>query len=497
MKRNDLCYDIRGISVKALAIMFCIIAPALLSGCTKKVFDKQADKDGIVVANHLSNQNLNPLTTMVSYGKDSTTTITSLPLDESRKVLYSLPVTLQPGDVVSAHLQQELTEASNTHLEIVGFISFETAITGTTGSVGFLTKPSGSNLYTSEEGAAEIVTRTGSYKNNTAAPISGYINAVFYAGTLTSPNPANVVVPAGRFGELVAVVERGVGYSEATAYAPGLPYDSGFGKSYAPASPALAVQYTSLLAPTTMNTMVDVRFLSEATSEAASSGSTPHGWGKSVIVATAAPAGATQTASTWQVIKPNEQTVPRYYEHHNTQSFAGGAYLPTGTSARFNAVVYSKNVTGSDHLYLESAPQYGTFKVETRPYNGAWKDTTRNITSVTSTTGQILYSVGPIDVNAGDLLEIRYHAVFAPTVSTQFTSEIIRSGVANATTGISVQPHLWRRFGPQYQYSSAIHSTAELITTSALHQYYNVIVTIPGGGTLPVQDWGQLEVVKR
>lgn len=427
---------------------------------------------------------------VVSYNKDTTPSVSSLSTSTVKVALYSIgPLTVQAGDVVSAHLQQEITTESTQHVMIGSYIVAATSSTSTTADIGSISKASTSNLDPSSEGSAEIVTRTGSYKFTSAAT-NVYINAVFYASSLTNPPSPNLTIPSGAYGELVAVVESGVTTYNAAAYQSTLPYNSSLGKHYAPATSVVQYSVGPLNVPS--QTMVDVRYQIEATSEKASALTATHRLGRRVVY------GSSATATSGVDLVPASQGgIPRHYEHHHTSSHAGGAFFSTAASnAFFNSVVYSKNVVSPDILIVEP-PHYGHFVVEMRPYNGFWQDIARNITSVTSTGGQVLYSIGPIDVTAGELYEIRYKGVFAPTAMTPFTSKIIRGTSATATSGVTVQPPLWRKFAPEYYYTNAIHSTAEQIATSATGQYYNVVVNVPSGGSLPVQDWGELEVVRR
>lgn len=113
---------------------------------------------------------------VVSYSKDTTPSVSSLSTSTVKVALYSIgPLTVQAGDVVSAHLQQEITTGSTQHVMIGSYIVAATSSTSTTADIGSISKASTSNLDPSSEGSAEIVTRTGSYKFNAAAT-NVYIN---------------------------------------------------------------------------------------------------------------------------------------------------------------------------------------------------------------------------------------------------------------------------------------------------------------------------------
>lgn len=432
---------------------------------------------------------------VVGYYKDTSpavSTIPNTPLGSSviKKVLYSIgPLTVQAGDVITTHLQQELTSTSTVHFMIGCLVVVANSPTSVNPDIGILNKASTSNSVPAKEGPAEIVTRNGSYRFASAAS-NVYINAVFYAASLgTQTIPAYVTVPSGPYGELVAVVEQGVTRYETNSY-PYLPYSSSYSKYYAPATPV--VHYT--LGPYSIpaQTMVDIRYQVEGTSEQASNTSPTPRLGRGIVYA-----ASSSATSGSEILQASQGGIPRYSEHHTTSSHAGGfSFSSAASNAYFNSYVYSKNVLAGDILKIEGT-NYGHFVAEMRPYKGFWQDDTRNATSVTSTTGQVLYSVGPINVTNGDVYEVRYTGVFAPTALNAFTSKIIRATSATATTGTTVQSPLWRKFGPTYYYTNAIHSTAEKITSSANGQYYNVVVSVPSGGTLPVQDWGELEVIKR
>lgn len=110
----------------------------------------------------------------------------------------------------------------------------------------------------------------------------------------------------------------------------------------------------------------------------------------------------------------------------------------------------------------------------------------------------MLYSVGPIDIDANQVVELRYQAGFQPTGGTNVVSKIIRATSPTATTGVEVQKGLTRRMHPSYVYNNIIHSTAEQSTTMLTGQYYNVVILrTSGASTVPIKDWGELEAVKR
>ena len=444
---------------------------------------------------------------IVSYVKDNSTSVTKLESDKvggvfPKYVVYSIgPLTVEAADVVSAHLQRELTWTGTSEISANCGIVVATSATcrdnTDPGFLGMLSPFCGNNLVVGAEGNSEILTRTGSYQF-AAASSSIYINAVFYAANLGTPGAGiDMDLPVGsNYGELVSVVERGIQRYSSTTH--NTPYGTWwFGTGYA--IPIGGTQYVdNSIGPLTIapNTMVDIRYQTEVTADIANGTDPAQTLGRKTIYTTS----ATSTTGT-NFTSPSQHGIVKY-ERHDVSSHAGGAFFgSTGaTNAYFNSVVWSYGGTGSP-LQLENGGSasllYGSYAVETRPYVYFSQDLSRNITTVSSTP-QVLYSVGPVDIDANQVVEIRYVAAFgAPASLTPFNSSIIRATSPTATTGITVQPALYRKYGPSYVYNQAIHSTAERPTTALTGQYYNVIVTLPSGGSLPVIDWGELEVVKR
>lgn len=476
-------------------LLICI--PVMIS-CTKTPELTETKEPAAQTQSAQQSNALLSTSSIVSFSKDTTTPITTLDCTPGyvKQVGYSIgPLTVETADVVSAHLQREITYSGNNHVMVACGIVVATSPTAidntSTGFLGMLSPFCGSNLNTPYEGNVEILTRTGSYKF-AAASSSVYINAVFYGADLGEG--LNVTFPAGNnYGELVAVVERGVErYSSTTHHSP---YVSGFGYSV----PIGGTQYVdNSIGPLTIpaNTMVDIRYQIEATAEIAAAGNPAQTLGRKTIYTTS----ASGTAGT-NFTSPSQHAIQKY-EHHDVSSHAGGAFFGAGgaTGAYFNSVVWSYGGSGNPLLVENGGSAnnlYGNYIVETRPYVYFGQDLTRNITSVDGTY-RVLYAVGPIDIDANQVVEVRYVAAFgAPSSITPFNSGIIRASSPTATTGTTVQPVLYRKYGPSYTYNNAIHSTAERPATALTGQYYNVIVRLPSGGSLPVMDWGELEVVKR
>lgn len=475
-----------------LACLLCIVS------CSKEKLNLATDQQP------QSSKKTASVSSIVSYAKDNTTTVTKLESDKvggvfPKYVVYSIgPLTVEAADVVSAHLQRELTwtgtDEISTNCGIVVATSATCRDNTDPGFLGMLSPFCGNNLVVGAEGSSEILTRTGSYQF-AAASSSIYINAVFYAASLGTS--IDMDLPVGNnYGELVSVVERGIQrYSSTTHHSP---YGAWwFGTGYA--IPIGGTQYIdNSIGPLTIapNTMVDIRYQTEVTANITNGTDPAQTLGRKTIYTTS----ATSTSGT-NFTSPSQHGITKY-ERHDVSSHAGGAFFgSTGaTGAYFNSVVWSYGGTGSP-LQVENGGSasllYGSYAVETRPYVYFAQDLTRNITAVSSTP-QVLYSVGPLDIDANQVVEIRYVGAFgAPASLTPFNSSIIRATSPTATTGVTVQPALYRKYGPAYVYNQAIHSTAERPTTALTGQYYNVVVTLPSGGSLPVIDWGELEVVKR
>lgn len=473
-------------------IISCSKAPELSADSLKSATPKQSAQTS---------------SSVISYVKDNATSVTTLESDKvngvfPKYVVYSIgPLTVEAADVVSAHLQRELTWTGTSSISANCGIVVATSPTCRdnldAGYLGMLSPFCGNNLVVGAEGNSEILTRTGSFQFASASS-SIYINAVFYAANLgVAGSGIDMDLPVGStYGELIAVVERGVQRYSSTAHHS--PYGTWwFGTGYA--IPIGGTQYVdNSIGPLTIpaNTMVDIRYQTEVTADIATGTDPAQTLGRKTIYTTS----ATSTTGT-NFTSPSQHGIVKY-ERHDVSSHAGGAFFgSTGaTGAYFNSIVWSYGGTGSP-LQVENGGStsllYGHYAVETRPYVYFSQDLSRNITAVDGT-ARVLYSVGPLDIAANQVVEIRYVGAFgAPASLTPFNSSIIRATSPTATTGVTVQPALYRKYGPTYVDNQAIHSTAERPSTAVTGQYYNVVVRLPSGGSLPVIDWGELEVVKR
>jgi hypothetical protein len=420
-----------------------------------------------------------------------TTTINENPGYQKVVVNSAGPFTVLAGDVVTAHIQQEVQWPDSTRIMTACGIVVATSPTAvdntSTGYIGMISKFSGSNLDIAKEGT-EVLTRTGSYQFATGYA-TVYINSIAYGQTLPQFTPGPDATIRTDYAELIAVIERGVTRYATSAYQ-SLPTDAnGF---YVPVgNSTLYTQYS--VGPLTIpaDSMVDVRFQVEA-STPTNLGAITQRLGRKVIQTTS----STSTSGTSLQIAA--QGGITNLEHHSTYGTGGGIYLTAGaTGAYFNSVLWAWGDGTKLPIESESSTLYGGFAVEVRPYAGGyWKDTTRNITTADATQ-RVLYSVGPIDIPAGKVVEVRYQSAFQPSAQVSFDSQIVRGTSATAVSGVTVQRPLGTKFHPAYTYTNSIHSTAEQVSTAATGQYYNVVVWLPNGGTLPVMDWGQLEVVFR
>src|SRR5690606_1382356 len=96
------------------------------------------------------------------------TTVTSINVTpgNQRKILYSIgPINVNQADVISAHLQQELTFSGNNNVMVGSGILLATssaAVSNTSpGFIGWVARPSTSNLSYSEEVSLEVFGRNG------------------------------------------------------------------------------------------------------------------------------------------------------------------------------------------------------------------------------------------------------------------------------------------------------------------------------------------------
>jgi hypothetical protein len=403
------------------------------------------------------------------------------------------PFTVQAGDVATAHIQEEITWTGTGRIMTgcgIVVATSPTAVDNTSaGYIGMLSKFSGSNLDKAKE-STEVLTRTGSYQF-AADYTTVYINSVAYGQTLplNTPGP-DATIPAG-YGEIVAAVERGVTRYATTTYQQ-LPYDSTEGKYYVPVASTFTpkVQYAYGPLDIPAGTMVDVRFQVEA-STPTNLGTITQRLGRKIIQTTSS--SSTSGTNLTLAIQGGATNL----EHHATFGCGGGMYFPSAvTGAYFNSVLWAYGDGSELFIETDSSTLYGGFAVELRPYVGFWRDTTRNVTTLDSTP-RVLYVVGPIDVPADQLVEVRYQAAFQPSANVSFDSKIVRGTSATDALGTEIQRPLYRHFDPAYTYTNALHSTAERPTTAVTGQYYKVIAWLPDGGSLPVLDWGQLEVVFR
>lgn len=440
-------------------------------------------------------------TTIVSFTKDNTTTVTRLDCEPDPGpapvyIVYSIgPLSVQAGDVVTAHLQRELVYEGTAHVMNAAGILIATSPTANAntspGYLGMASPIAGNNLYTAKEGNISIISRNGSYKF-TSASNSIYINAIFLGETLGETGK-DLLLPVGsNYGELVAVVERGVERYASTAHY--TPYVSGYGYSI-PTNGTLYVDNS--IGPLTIpgNTMVDVRYQNEITSNDAMYPAVLRVGRKTIFTSSASSTAGVNLTS------PSQAGMLKF-TRHLTSSHAGGAFFNSGgaSNAYFNSVLWAHDGNGYAPMVENGGSSnylYGNYSVELRPYVYFGQDLTRDITAVDATE-RVLYSVGPVDIDANQVVEVRYVGVFgAPASIIPFRSKIIRGTSATATTGVTVQSQLYRKYGPEYVYNNAFHSTAERPATAQTGQYYNVVVSLPSGGSLPVIDWGELEVVKR
>lgn len=436
---------------------------------------------------------------VVSYSKDTTTTVTAVNTYPGyvRYVMYSVgPLTVSAGDVVSAHFQQQLNYNGSVNVMLCSGIIVGTSATVAdtgTGFVGWVARSAGSNISAAEEGSCEVLSRTGSYKF-TAAATNIYVNAFVYGGCSVSAPDCSV--PGG--GELVAVVENGVTWDETrTMNLATEPYRGGAAKSVVQIDgPTLHRQYSYGPVGISAGTMVDVRFDAETTTEV-NSGNHQR-FGRSVIQSTAA------TATTGTTLCRQMQSGITLPEHHSQVSHVGGNYYGSAVgTAYFNSVLYAYGNQTSPSLFIEGGPTpnnnaYGHFQVERRTTTAGnfYEDTTRNITSL-GTTAQVLYSVGPMNIAANQVVEIRYQGCFQASTRTTTIFKIVRATSATDTGGTTVQAALAHRFHPNYVYSGVAQSTADRPSSALSGQFYNVVAYRTDGAAVTVVDCGEMEAVKR
>jgi len=435
---------------------------------------------------------------VVAYQKVVTTVDKSInenPGYQSVVVCSAGPFTVLAGDVVTAHSQEEVTWSGSTRVMTAGGIvvaTSPTAVDSTSpGYIGMLAKFAGNNLDKAKEDT-EVMTRTGSYQF-TSGYSTVYINSIAYGQTLPQYTPgANAVIPAD-FGEIVVTVERDIERYATSAYQQ-IPFDGGTGHYYIPSAGSFTpyVQYAYGPLNIAAGSMVDVRFQVEGSTPVDEGNSIVERLGRKVIQTTS------PTSTSGNFLIQSIQGGATEEEHHATFETGGGMYFPSAVNgAYFNSALWCYGTASKIQIETESSTQYGGFAVEVRPYAGFWKDTTSNLTTL-SGTQQVLYSVGPIDIPADQLVEVRYQAAFAPSSRVKFASKIVRATSPTATTGTEIQRPLYCYFDPSYVYTNSIHSTAERPATAANGQYYNVVAWLPTtGGSLPVEDWGQLEVIFR
>lgn len=479
--------------MKLTKLQTCIAAMLLCTiSCSKETQPVAEKQDTQTTAKTVAQTSA-----VTGYWKDNTTSVTTIDATPGyvKTILYTIgPISVNANDVVTVHFQQQTSYAGSDAVMIAGgvVIGDNSAVKDqlSSGFIGFASKHSGTNS-TPEEGGTEVTQRTGSYKF-TSAYSNVYINAVMYAANLSGNPPGAVdpTLPAG-YGELVAVLESGV-----TRY-----------ETNSQAFVNMAVSGTTFVNKTlgpfniAANTMVDTRYEAEATTAVPMPvGNYNQRFGRWVSEATS----SSDQAGT-RLIKPM-QLGATHGEHHMTVSHAGGKFYPSAASNKyFNVITYGYG-WGNPGYPLEieqsTANNYGHYIIEMRNSTSGnlYEDGSANISSATSTP-QVLYSVGPIDIAANQVVEVRYQAGLAPTAGAGYVTvvgKIIRATSPTATTGTEVLKGLSQLFHPYYTYTNLIHSTAERPSSALTGQYYNVVVQRTGGASsCPVLNWGELEVVKR
>lgn len=476
------------------AALLMLSAVTLFFSCKKQSI---TNADTVSLSN-AATPKLKTQSTVVKYLlRDKTTSVTTLDgepgYDET--IVYTVgPFNVDAGDVVTVHLQRQFGLNGVAPVMVAGGVVAGTSATcydnTQPGYIAHVIGFAGSNLTAADRGR-EVITRTGSYQFTTAAT-GVYLNAVFYAQAITvSGGSGDITLPAGNYGELVALVQSGVTWQQTQLSA--LTYNSSEGAYEVPFTPVLNVHNS--IGPVTVpaNSIAEVRYDAEASTNPTPSN--PYQtYGRNIIE------GSSATATTGTNMTKQTQVGITHSEHHSTWSEAG-AYTTGATAvgnAYFNSVVYSNGWEG-DYLYLHkgSSRLYNRMALEIRPNLGFNEDNTNNISTVTGTP-QVLYSVGPLNITAGEIYELRYQAAFSMTAWCTLDAEIVRASSPTATTGTLVQNPLAHGFDPSYYRSNITNSELEQIPTTATGQYYNVVVwTIQGSTSVTAQTWGELEVIKR
>lgn len=478
-------------------LQYCLpLVVVTITSCAKKELPAEAAQ------NQGQEKGLAKTSSTVYFGKSTTALQTSIPINPGyqHKRMYTVgPFNAQAGDVISVHFQQETTFANwaNENVMVasgVAIASNNTAITGAmSGFYGWACSNMGTNTTTDESGT-EVVSRTGSWTVTSAAAAAPiYVNAKLYGSTLSSPGTSYpLTIPAGNYGELVVVVERGVTRTEI------LP------QNFVALACSGVTFVNKSLGPYNIpaNTQVDVRYELSPTSDSHMLAPNIQRAGRFVTQETSASAnGGTQ------LIRPIMRGIT-HAEHHASSSSAGGKFFGSATNGvYFNASVYAQGWTDGHGLDIDltNGDAYGNFVVEMRPSASGkfFEDITANVDTLDATP-RVLYSVGPITTTNGQIVEVRYNAAFVPSGKTSVVSKIIRvtaaspAAAAAMTTGTDVQGILARVFNNSYGYNSMHQSTAEQIGTGAANQYYNVVAWRTGGpAKLPVTSWGELEAVQR
>lgn len=224
-----------------------------------------------------------------------------------------------------------------------------------------------------------------------------------YAANLSGNPPGAVdpTLPSG-YGELVAVLESGV-----------TRYEMNY-QAFTAMSVSGNTWVNKTLGPFNIaaNTMVDTRYEVEATTNT----SMPDGdynqrFGRWVSEGTS----STDMAGS-RLIKP-AQIGGTHGKHHLMVSNAGGKFYSSATNNMYyNAVVYGYGWGNPGYpMTIEQSSDYlyGHFIVEMRNSSSGnyYADGSAKISSVV-TTPQVLYTVGPIDIAADQVVEVRYMAGF-------------------------------------------------------------------------------------
>ncbi len=123
--------------------------------------------------------------------------------------------------------------------------------------------------------------------------------------------------------------------------------------------------------------------------------------------------------------------------------------------------------------------------------------------SVNERSGRVLYSIGPLDLRSGTIVDIKFQAELTNDLghNVGIGRYVVRTHSPEATTGVRVIKAVMSNVTPRERHEVLIHTGAEEIQENLSGVYYNVVIlalSSAGDGNLKVEKGhGELTVEVR